>query len=114
MLIAIVMPSVKQILWALMLFGVMWVGVLFLLMWLGAIVRNEKRVDACKAQACGYYTHYLSKGPAHLSHCQFHEAENSYFYWHERVLEECERPAKPCYRTRAAFLADMYNKQIRI
>lgn len=45
---------------------------------------NRKRLEACEDRECEYFTDYLQKGPADLSHSQYHAAANTWAFWYDR------------------------------
>lgn len=49
--------------------------------WVKELVERAEQARLCEKRACAYYTDYLKKGPALLSHSQYHESVNAFRYW---------------------------------
>ena len=77
--------------------------------------RQLEQKKMCDDHCCNYYREYLQKGPADISHSQYHEAVNSFHYWKERegryAFEEDRYCGVPWYTTK---MVEVYRRQARI
>jgi len=73
-----------------------------------------KQWQLCESHRCVYYTDYLKKGPADLSHSQYHEAVNAHKYWTDSMDEWEGYQGRGGVPTYTARMIQLYRIQARL
>lgn len=79
--------------------------------WIRTARDHQNALKLCESRECLYFTDYLQKGPADLSHAQYHSALQSLEFWENRshdYIEEFGRDS--AYSGR---MAKLYRRQAR-
>lgn len=76
--------------------------------------KDRAQYQICAARQCEYFTDYLMKGPAFLSHSQYHEAANGLAYWSDDSADwKAQRTATRGVDAHAEKMRRVYAHQVR-
>jgi hypothetical protein len=76
--------------------------------------KDKAQWQICSARKCEYFTDYLAKGPAFLSHSQYHEAANGLAYWSDDSADwKAQRMAARGVDAHAEKMRQLYAHQVR-
>ena len=96
-----------------------WIGIILAYLvirtartWVKEFARQIQQQKMCEDRRCAYYQDYLQKGPALLTHSQYHEAVNSFEYW-ATTAQRCEDDdiSAPSYTDK---MLNLYRMQARM
>lgn len=97
---------------ALICFTLLVIMVQMVRVWVNELRERRRQRQLCEARVCAYYTEYLRKGTADLSHSQYHEVAKAYRYWLDARNEwEDAAGATPYHTLR---MIQLYGRQARM